>query len=39
MNTKSLDFLLYCLKHLKQENIYNTYMHQTIIIVILNILR
>jgi hypothetical protein len=39
MNTRSLAFLLYCSKHLKWENIYNTYMHQMVIIVMSSILR
>jgi hypothetical protein len=39
MNIGSLDFYLYCSKHLKWENIYNTYMHQTDIIVMSSILR
>jgi hypothetical protein len=39
MNTGSLDFLQYCLKHLKWENIYNTYMLQIVIIVMSSILR
>jgi hypothetical protein len=39
INTGSLDFLLYYLKHLKWENIYNTYTRQTVIIVMLSILR
>jgi hypothetical protein len=39
MNTKSFDFLLYCSKHLKWENICNTCMHQIVMIVMLSILR